>query len=69
VALSAGRENSAVIGVVVTAVYAGEHSANVVTRWTTQCPRSVRIALTLVSVIVMWTVGDVVVATANCTAQ
>jgi len=64
VTLSAGREVSAVVGVEVAAV--SEHAANVVTRWTAHCRRSVRITLAAVCVII-WTVESVVVATVDCT--
>jgi len=67
-ALSPGRELCAVVGIEVTAVSGSEHPANVVTRWTAQCRRSLRITLTLYSRItsicqIIWTAECVVVAT------
>ena len=71
-ALSPGRELCAVVGIEVAAVSGSERPANVVTRWTAQCRRSLRITLTLsrstTSVCqIIRTVECVVVATVNCT--
>ena len=60
VTLSTGREVSAVVGVEVAAVSGSEHAANVRTRWTAHCRRSVVIALR--TVCVTWTVEGFVVA-------
>ena len=69
VTLSAGDiELCAVVGVEVAAVSCSEHPANVVTRWTAQCRRSIGITLTPVCVII-WTVEVVVVTTATCTGD